>query len=280
MEPRELRRRLVVNADDFGLSAEVNEAVVRAHRDGVLTTASLMVSGECWEEAVELAHRNPRLGVGLHLVLVCGRSVLAREHVAGLVDVHGKFSEEAVRAGWRYFFRRRLRAELEEEIGAQIARFRDTGLVMDHVNGHLNMHMHPTIYRVLMRRAKDWGLRAVRITQDSLRLQLACGSGTWGYVLSHALMFGCLSRWCRARLHAAGLRATGRVFGLLQNGQVTEEYLLRLVERLPAGDHELYAHPCTGRFRHELEALTSGRVRERLDALGIARIRYQDLDYG
>src|SRR5688572_12086849 len=105
-------RRLIVNADDFGRSHSINLAVVRAHREGVLTSASLMVCGEAAGEAIELARQNPRLGVGLHVSLVCGASALPPGAVPGLVNPEGHFSDDPVTSGIRYFFRRELRPQL------------------------------------------------------------------------------------------------------------------------------------------------------------------------
>src|SRR5690349_18481794 len=123
-------RRLIVNADDFGLSRSVNEAVIRAHREGVLTSASLMVNEPGYQEAVELARANPRLGVGLHLTLLFGHAALSPEKIPGLVNAKGEFTNSPVGAGFRYFFRRELREQLRAEIRAQFERFRGTGLPM------------------------------------------------------------------------------------------------------------------------------------------------------
>src|SRR6267143_1995910 len=111
-------RRLIVNADDFGRSHAINEAVVRAHREGILTAASLMVNGQAADEAIELARQNPQLGVGLHVSLVCGTSALPPGAIPGLVDSCGHFSDHSVASGIRYFFRTELRAQLEREIQA------------------------------------------------------------------------------------------------------------------------------------------------------------------
>src|SRR5437870_9682598 len=102
-------RRLIVNADDFGRSASINRAVIRAHREGILTTASLMVNEPAFEQAVALARENPGLGVGLHLTLLCGHSTLPQERIPGLVNEKNEFSNHPARAGFRYFFRRGLR---------------------------------------------------------------------------------------------------------------------------------------------------------------------------
>src|SRR5437879_2168041 len=137
MGPAEPVRRLVVNADDFGRSHSINQAVIRAHREGILTTASLMVNEEASAEAVALARENPRLGVGLHLALLCGHSALPPERIPGLVDEQQRFSDNPVGVGFRYFMRRELPAQLQAEMQAQFERFAATGLSLDHVNGHL-----------------------------------------------------------------------------------------------------------------------------------------------
>lgn len=270
-------RRLIVNADDFGASRSINAAVIRAHREGILTTASLMVGGEAFEEAVDLARAHPGLGVGLHLTLVCGRSVLSKAALGGLVDAVGRLDGQPVRAGLRYALDWRLREPLRREIRAQFDRFQATGLRLDHLNGHLHLHLHPTVLAVWSRELGAAGIRGVRLTRDPLRLNARLARGRWGYRVSHAAVFGGLAWWARPRLDRLGCRYPARVFGLLQDGRVDTGYLRRLLEVLPAGDSEVYAHPSLEACRHELEALLDPQVRAAVEARGIQRIRYQDL---
>ena len=119
MDRPEIPRRLVVNGDDFGLSHSVNEAVIRAHCEGILTTTSLMVNEPGFNEAVKLAKENPKLGIGLHLTLLMGHSALSPEKILGLVNARREFSNQPVLAGFRYFFRHDLREQLRAEIHAQ-----------------------------------------------------------------------------------------------------------------------------------------------------------------
>ena len=147
-------RRLIVNADDFGRSASVNQAVIRAHLEGILTTASLMVNEPAFEEAVALAREHPTLGVGLHLTLLCGHSALPAGEIPGLVNAKGEFSRNPAGAGFRYFFQRSLREQLRREIHAQFQKFRAARLPLDHVNGHLHLHLHPTVFRILIGRRR------------------------------------------------------------------------------------------------------------------------------
>lgn len=270
-------RRLIVNADDFGRSPAINQAVIRAHREGILTTASLMVNGAAFDEAVELARQNPSLGVGLHLTLICGKATSSQLEIPDLVNQRGDFSNSPVIAGTRYFFSPALRLQLAREIGAQFAKFQRTGLVLDHVNGHLNMHLHPTVFELLASRCFDWNIRHLRITDDPLALNARLDGGRWAYRLSHAFIFSRLARRARRTLLGSGIKFTSHVFGLLQNAHVDERYVLKLLPELPPGDSELYSHPSLDEFPHEFTALISPRVKAKVADLGIQLLRYQDL---
>ena len=270
-------RRLIVNADDFGRSASINEAVIRAHRDGILTTASLMVNEPACDDAVQLAKANPRLGVGLHLTLLMGHATLPYGLIPGLANPRGEFSNAPAATGARYFFRRELRAQLRAEIHAQFARFPATGLPLDHVNGHLHLHLHPVVFRILMEDAAQLGIRHLRWTREPFWLNARLTAGQWFYRLSHAFIYRCLSARARRPLARRGIKHTSVVFGLLQNARVDEAYVMKLLPRLPAGDSELYSHPSLGEFRHEFDALVSPRVKAMVEAEHIQLIRYQDL---
>jgi hopanoid biosynthesis associated protein HpnK len=271
------RRRLIVNADDFGRSHSINEAVIRAHREGILTTASLMVNEAACAEAVALAKQNSRLGVGLHLTLLCGRSALPQKEIPDLVNVEGEFTNSPVGAGLKYFFHRELRAELEAEIAAQFERFYATGLKLDHVNGHLHMHMHPAVFVILINRAREWGITHMRLTRDLFWLNARLAGGEWSYRISHAVIYRCLSAYLAAVVGLRGVKHPARVLGLLQNGRVDEAYVSKLLPRLPRGDSELYSHPSLDEFKHEFDALVSLAVRQLVRDQNIELIRYQDL---
>ena len=277
MNEKAAARRLIVNADDFGRSSSINEAVVRAHRDCILTSASLMVNETAAEEAVQLARANPRLGVGLHLTLVCGRAALPPERIANLAGADGRFSENAPASGWRYFFQPKCRGELKAEIAEQFAKFHATGLKLDHVNGHLNIHLHPVIFQILMENTEKWKIRGMRLTRDPFLANARLAAGQWGYRISHAVIFGLLSNWARPRLERHGVRHTAWVFGLLQNGRVDAKYIESLLRQLPSGDLELYSHPSLDQFKNEFDALVNPAIRELARAQGVQLIRYQDL---
>lgn len=269
--------RLIVTADDFGRSSSVNRAVAIAHQQGILTCASLMVTGEAFDEAICIARNNPRLGVGLHLTLLNGRSCLSKSQIPDLVNSQGQFAVNPLAGGLRYFFIPRLRAQLANEIASQLNRFRSTGLDLDHVTGHLNIHVHPTIARSLIQSVPRERIVPLRLTRDLFWLNCRIASGRWAYRLSHAIVFTLLSAWLSRHLRNTSIPHTRAVFGLLQTGQVDEQYLLRLLPRIPPGNYELYSHPSLDQSQHELDALISPRVMEMVRRLGIRLIRYSDL---
>src|ERR1700759_3725305 len=153
-------KKLILTADDFGAAVEVNEAVERAHRDGILTAASLMVSGAAAHDAVARARDMPSLRVGLHLVLVEGKPVLPARAVPDLVDGQGFFHTDMARAGAAMFFLPKVRAQLAAEIEAQFEAFAATGLKLDHVNAHKHFHLHPTVLALMLRIGGEFGLKS------------------------------------------------------------------------------------------------------------------------
>lgn len=270
-------RRLIVNADDFGRSSSINQAVISAHRGGILTSASLMMNEPACAEAVALARENARLGVGLHLTLLCGHSALGHDTIPGLVNERNEFGESPVGVGMKYFFRHSLREQLRREIHEQFARFRSTGLKLDHVNGHLHLHLHPTVFGILMEDADKLSVKHIRLTRDCLDRSRRMSRGHWSYRVSHTAIYEWLSGRAREPLRQRNIKHTQITFGLLQDARVDEGYVLKLLPELPSGDSELYSHPSLDAFKHEFDALVSPRVKDAIERLGIQLIRYQDL---
>ncbi|HEX7861451.1 MAG TPA: hopanoid biosynthesis-associated protein HpnK [Verrucomicrobiae bacterium] len=270
------RRRLIVTADDFGQSASINSAVALAHREGILTCASLMVNEKGFEEAVEIAKANPRLGVGLHLTLCCGHAALSAKDIPDLINEDGTLPHSGVAAGFAYYFSRELRRQVTAEIEAQFEKFEATGLKCDHVNGHLSFHLHPVVLPIVIKEMRARGIKAMRLTRPSL-LEWELGSGRWLYRTSHWQIFKRLSRRADSILAQEVVAHTDYVFGLLEDSRVNEKFVLSLLRGLPTGSSELYSHPNSADSRAELDALTSPRVKATLAEQGIELIRYADL---
>jgi hopanoid biosynthesis associated protein HpnK len=285
-------RRLIVSGDDFGAGRETNAGILRAHTDGILTSASLMIAGDAVEEAVELASSHPTLAVGLHLVLAQGRAAAPVAEVSGLVDPTGRFGDVPALCGLRYaatWTTARGRRQLRREIIAQLDAFHATGLPLAHVDGHCNMHLHPMILPLLVELAADHGIRAMRVTADPLGPALRWDRRHALRKCTEAAVFRVLAARARPRLAAAGIAFADRVIGMHQTGGVDEAYLCDVIARLPVGTTELYCHPALGRapataryqpgYRNdgEVAALTSPRVRAALETAGAALVGYPDL---
>ncbi|WP_044561872.1 hopanoid biosynthesis-associated protein HpnK [Azospirillum sp. B4] len=260
-------RRLIVTADDFGLSAAVNAAVIEAHTQGILTAASLMVAGAAANAAVALAHAQPSLAVGLHVVLVDGKPFLPPGDIPDLVGPDGLFRNDLAKVGAAIFFRPKVAAQVAAEVEAQFQAFGATGLKLDHVNAHKHYHLHPTVGRILLDAARRHGARAMRVPvepADVIRavtpeadLGLHRVTGPWAKLL-------------RAKVRRAGLAAPDQVLGLAWTGAVTAERLRGALAHLPPGVTEIYLHPAVSddvpggapgyRYREELAALLDPEV--------------------
>jgi len=278
-------RRLIITADDFGRDVAINEAVEAASRDGILCGASLMVAAPAAADAVARARRLPGLRVGLHLVLTDGSPVLPPDEIRGLVGADGRFDDNQIRAGLRYFFVPGVRRLLAAEIRAQFEAFRATGLALDHVNAHQHMHLHPTVVRRVVEIGRSYGLRAVRLPAEPSAVLRRAVPGEPCRVPTYSPVVAALRR----RLRRAGLAYNDQVFGIAWSGAMVEERLLGLLPHLPPGVSEIYCHPATRqtpalaaampgyRNTEELAALLSPDVRQRVAELGISLVGFGEL---
>ena len=171
--PHPGHKRLIVNGDDFGLSEQVNAAILHAHRHGILTNASLMVSARAWRGAVELARATPSLQVGLHLTLVQGRAVLDHRRIPQLTDRDGNFLSNPTRAGTALLLLAPRPVSDPDECRAQIERFWPPVCRWPTLNGHVNIHLHPVVLHSLLELAEEYGIRAMRLTREDLACSLA-----------------------------------------------------------------------------------------------------------
>jgi hopanoid biosynthesis associated protein HpnK len=285
-------RRLIVSGDDFGAAPEVNAAVARTHREGILTSTSLMVRGDAVDEAVAVAAAHPKLAVGLHLVLAQGRPAAPPAAIPRLVGRDGRFGDQPVLCGLRYawaWLGRAGRAQIACEVEAQLEAFAATGLSLAHVDGHLNMHLHPMVLPALLALAPRYGIRAMRLTREDLRAALRYDRRHGLRKRAEAIVFRALAAFAQPRLAAAGIRTADRIYGLHQTGHVDEAYLLALIRALPEGTSEVYCHPAERQpsalaawqqgYDHEGEvaALLSAQVRSALRAAGVELISTRDL---
>jgi chitin disaccharide deacetylase len=285
--PPASQRFAIINGDDFGFSVGVNQAIIQAHTEGILTSTSLMVTGTEAEAAIALAKQHPTLGVGLHLVLVCGRSVLSSAEIPHLVDAQRNFPNSPTIAGLKYQFNAAARRELRLEIRAQLEKFQESGLSMTHVDGHLHLHAHPIVLGMLIDLAPEFGIRVIRLPFEELNFTLNLDPTHWLDKATGWWIFSQLRRQGERRLQQAKINCAQRVYGLLKSGGITEDYLMGLIPQIQAQCIEIYAHPAialphepengpTGSGEKELQALLSNRVRAELAAQGFTLTQYSN----
>lgn len=280
-------RKLIVNADDFGLSSGVNRAVEQAWQEGILTQASVMAGGAAFDEAVEIARRNPALQVGLHLTLVQGKPVLPPEQIPGLVGSNGCFPDNPVAVGMKLFFDPTIRMQLRNEIDAQIQKVKQTGIPLSHIDGHLNIQMHPTVFSLLAELMPNHGITSFRITRERLFENLRIDRSRMLGKTVERIIFGALSSHAAPVLKYHGISSAVEVKGVLNSGRMTEGYLDAILDRLQEGTTEVYFHPGSlpdaeatrlmpdYRHQEELAALLSPKIRQRLQEQEIALINYR-----
>jgi hopanoid biosynthesis associated protein HpnK len=280
-------KQLIITSDDFGLSSGVNRAVEQAWRGGILSCASIMPGAAAFDEAVLISKRNPGLQIGLHLALVQGRSVLTREEIPGLVDAAGNFGDNPVVAGMRYYFDSGLRSQLEREIEAQIVRVREAGIPLSHIDGHLNIHLHPTILSILSGLMPRYGINSLRLSRERLTHNLRFDRERVAGKTVERIIFGALAEHARPQLDRMGIRYAVEVKGVLNSGRMTEAYLLNIIKGLKDGLTEIYFHPgilpdaeisrrMPGYSHYdELLAITSSLVRQKLQDLQISVQNYR-----
>jgi hopanoid biosynthesis associated protein HpnK len=282
-----LSRQLIITADDFGLSKGVNAAVEKGWRDGILTCTSIMPGGAAFRDALAIAGRNPGLQVGLHLTLLQGKSVLPQAQIPDLVNEEGCFSDNPVATGMRYFFDKGLYKQLKQEIEAQIQRVADAGILLSHIDGHLNIHLHPTVFAFLAELMPRYGIASFRLSRERLFHNLRFDRRRRMGKTVERIIFGALAGHARPLLDELGIRYAGEVKGVLNSGRMIEEYLLQILDGLNEGLTELYFHPgilpdaeITRRmpdYRHaeELAAIISPRVRQKLAESHIGLCNYR-----
>ncbi|MCL4498813.1 MAG: hopanoid biosynthesis-associated protein HpnK [Chloroflexi bacterium] len=268
---------LVVNADDFGLSERINQGIESAFRQGVLRSASLMPNGAAFDDAVQVALRNPGLGVGVHISLVDERCVASCEQVRGLIDKDGLLPRSYGAFIKAYVMRKFGAREINAEVDAQVARALDTGIKFTHIDSHQHLHVLPSILDTVLGAAKSAGIGVVRVPLE----QGAFSSRMFSMRGIQIAAFTLLARACGKKALRAGMRFADHFWGLDASGRMDEAHLLGVLKRLPGGVNEIMMHPGFSdaethtryhwgyRWDDEASALVSESVREIIQERGI-----------
>lgn len=285
-------RRLIINADDFGLTPGINRGILEAHGHGIVTSATLMANGPAFAEAAHAAQSAPRLSVGCHVVLVDGCPVLGASQIRTLVEPpdHSRFQKSLARFTLRAVRGRLAADEIEAEATAQVRKLQAAGIAVSHLDTHKHTHIFPQVLRPLLRAAKTCGIRALRNPFERVRLgHLAVQPALWKRGMQVALLQSLAPRF-REAVREAGLHTTDGTLGIVATGALDERLFRSLLEHLPEGTWELVCHPgyndaqlqstgtrLQGSRRQELQLLSSAATRDWLASQGIQLISYREL---
>jgi chitin disaccharide deacetylase len=287
-------KRLIVNADDFGVTRGVNRGIIRCFREGIVRSTTIMANGGAFDDAVKSALANPELGVGVHVVLIGGRALAPREQIGQLTDDNGELPR-TVRSLVLKMSTRMIRAsDIEAEVRAQIERVRASGITPTHVDSHKHSHLHPIVMKAIARVASEYGIKKIRMPFEDL-FATSGSVGDNGRKMLRRKAFAVGSRVSyplfRRIAEKNEMRTPDHFFGFAATGQLARAGLLSMIRNLPDGTSELVCHPGfndeelerTGtRLRAEREvelaALTDPGVKKEIVERGVHLMSFRELN--
>jgi chitin disaccharide deacetylase len=285
-------RRLIVNADDFGLTAGVNRGIVEAHHSGIVTSTTLMANSAAFDDAVQLAQSNPKLSVGCHLVLVDGSPLLGADKVPSLMDSRNRshFRQSISSFALRAMSGRLDAKEIEAEATTQIRKLQSAGIQISHIDTHKHTHMFPRVLDSLLRAAQACGVRAIRNPFGRVMISLVARHPALWTRYSQVSLLNTWQGKFRCAVAEAGMVTTDGSLGVVATGALDDRLLHLILETLPEGTWEFVTHPGYNdaaldqihtRLHQsrelELGILTSSATRQVMDKKGIQLISYRDL---
>lgn len=286
-------KQLILNADDFGLTPGVNEGIIRAHQQGILTSATLMATGRAFDDAAARVKAAPRLGVGCHLVLVGGTAVVPPNEIPTLVDENGKFPKTLPQFVAKVSSGAVRSRDIERELSAQIEKICRAGIEPTHVDTHKHTHAHPAVMHALARVAREMGIPRVRKPAEDLAVSWSTqgtGERSWAQLAS-AVAARAVQPWFESIARRYGLRSPDHFLGLAMTGRLNAAVLGELVATLPEGATEIMLHPgicdadLTGTGSRlqkqrevEMEALLAPEVRGIVERNRVSLITYRELN--
>ena len=280
-------RRLIINADDFGLTPGVNRGIIQAHHRGIVTSATLMANGSAFETASEAARTESNLGVGCHVVLLDGKPVSPPASIPTLME-HGSLRRNLISFALAAIAGRMAPEHIENEAIAQIRRLQSAGVVVTHIDTHKHSHIFPAVLRPLVRACQTCGIRKIRNPFLPSHLR---SDGGGAQVWKRLAQLRLLNRFRGTFLETvkkAGMLTTDGSVGVVATGSLSEAHFERILKALPEGAWEFVCHPghndlsaIPTRLREsrevELQILTSARSRELIRSENIELISYREL---
>jgi chitin disaccharide deacetylase len=284
-------RRLIVNADDFGLTSGVNRAIVKGNRSGIVTSATLMANARATDAAIDLAKAQPSLKIGCHVVLIDGLPLTA--NLPTLTNGAPRFRSSLKQFAIAAVLKQIAAEEVQREVEAQIRKIQSRGITLTHLDSHKHTHMFPHILRPLLRAAKACGIRAIRNPFEPLRCWpagMVLGAPKLWLRSAGVMAFQMFAAEFRSALKEYEMVSTDGTVGIAVTGLLDQQRLLRILEALPDGTWELVCHPgysdadlqqagtrLTQSREIELSALSSAETKKALAGRDIKLISYADL---
>lgn len=285
-------RRLIINADDFGLTAGINRAIVEAHEHGVVTSATLMANSSAFDNAVELAKYSPNLTIGCHVVLVDGEPLIDPGRLSTLITSRKstRFRDGLGGLAIRALSRKLDRDQIEAEVTAQIRKLQSHGIEVSHVDTHKHTHMFPAVLAGILRAARTCGVGAIRNPFESFAADFVRTQKKLWKRYIQVTTLGSLASPFRRAVAKAGLRTPDGTLGIMVTGSLDARLFEGIADNMPGGTWEFVCHPgyldddlraIPTRLREsrmqELALLTSPETRHALASRGVQLISYRDL---
>ena len=292
-------RRLIINADDFGLTERINDAIVECHRTGIVTSTTLMANGPAFDHATEQARTEQKLGVGIHLNLSEGTPISDPSQLCPLINERGMFHLSPIQMLRKLVVKGIRLGKVEMELRAQIEKVLNAGITVTHLDGHKHFHFIPQFFQIALRLAREYKIPAIRCAREKTTHVFGLAGRNWHssptilkqYFTGKALSI--LARCMKERLESVGLKAPDYIIGIASTGFLDSQHLRNLIARLPDGTSELVCHPgyvdkqlmeSPTRLHQQREvevtALVSPEAKEWLDRRGVQLINYANLCRG
>lgn len=281
-------KKLIVNADDFGLHPDINKGIIKGFQQGFITSTSLMTSAPAYSEAVELAQANPALGIGIHLTLVGSVApVLPVSKVPSLVDEQGLFLPDYVAFAKRFYTGGVKMGELEAELRAQIERALAANINITHIDSHQHTHVLPIINGLVVQLCCDYKIKRIRIPREDYFFSGGFKTGAGRFIGRAGLSF-CASM-AADNAQRAGIKYPQHFFGMLAGGNLNEALVGNIIKVLPDGVSEIMTHPGVnagelGRqftwnyhWENELNAFLSVKNKTLLEQLHVTPVNFGEL---
>ncbi|MGB8226066.1 MAG: ChbG/HpnK family deacetylase [Sedimentisphaerales bacterium] len=288
-------RKLIINADDFGLCKGVNKAVIEAHTTGVLTSATIMANMPASDEAIALAKKTPTLGVGVHLNVIEGKPLSSDSIIEPLLDGSGEFKYSAYKLAFKSFLNKKILKAIEVELAEQISSIIKKGIKPTHLDSHKHFHCFPPVYRIVCSLAADFGIGAIRWPWEPATVCLSDWPPVEFGDKARAFLARQMALSCQrldSRLASLGGRSgfikNDIFFGIAHTGRINDAFWSELCKTQFLGVAEVMTHPgypeglnktrLVGQRKVELKWLCEPAIKQLLAEADIKLIHYGNID--